>query len=260
MANTKLGFTNWVDSATLKNGTGGAAPALDETSPYTMAKVLTTDRYTLWKTAAVPAATLNLDIDLGANRAVTAIGLLGYRPSVAGIVTSVEVSSAAAAAGYVPAAWTVQATITGIVLDPRDIGAVINSVSHRYWRFTFNNAGTAAWTLGRLWLGSSTDLGAIHTPGGLYAPFRNRLETPLPGGAVVLTDLGDPGADFVHPWAQIESSLRSTLLGLNAKRGSFLLIDSGGSFFEVYLRRGRVPIGQDSHILYDINLDMARLP
>lgn len=267
MANTKIGTANWIETnGTLKNGTGGGAPALDETTPYTMSKVLTSDRYSLWKTGATPGASpVNLDIDLGANRTVTCATIHGYRPGTGTGVTSLKIYSQPSSAGYPPAGWTLQGTLNqgslALSQSPRDAGVVFASVSQRYWRFEFTHGG-GAWSAGKLGLWNPTDLGAIHTPGGLDAPFRNRLETPLPSGAVVLADLGDPGRDIVHPWEQIESTLRNTLLGLHDKTGSFLLIDSetNPNFYEVYLRRGRVPVGRDSHILYDITLDMARLP
>lgn len=260
MANTKIGILNRADTATLKNGTGGGAPALDETSPYLMSNVTVADRYTIWKTANPPSGSpVTLDLDFGSNRVVTAIGLLGYRPVGALGATSVAISSAASAAGYPPAGWTAQATINGISGNPRDIGAVIASVNHRYWRFEFTNVG--AFSLGRVWLGDTTDLGAIHSPGGLYAPFRNRLETPLPGGAVVLTDLGDPGADFTLPWESIELALRNTLItNLHSLPGPVLLIDADANFFEVYARGGRVTTVRKYTSLFDANIELARLP
>ena len=257
---TKLGLINLLDTATLKNGTGGGAPALDETSPYTMSNLIVADRYTIWKTANPPGGSpINVDFDLGSNKTVTAVGILGYRPAGTLAATSLKVYSAASAAGYVPAGWTLQATMNGISGNPRDLGAVIPSVSQRYWRFEFTHIGTA-WSGGRFYIGNPTDLGAIGDPGSSYTPFRNRLETPMPGGAVVLTDLGDPGATWVIPWSVIESSLRTTLLSLQALSSSFVLIDADENFFEVYLKGGRLPTSWRTASVYDASMELERLP
>src|SRR5689334_12145156 len=127
-----VGLVNLVDTATLKNGTGGA-PALDQTSPYTMSKVITPDRYTIWKTGSPPGGSpINLDLDLGSDKTVTAVGIFGYRPAPSGTAaTSLKVFAVNNAAGYPPGAgWgAAKATMNGIAGSPRDIGALISSVS-----------------------------------------------------------------------------------------------------------------------------------
>jgi hypothetical protein len=259
--NTRIGLTNLIATATLKNGTGGGAPALDQSTGYPTSNLKTSDRYTLWKTGDPPSGSpVQVDFDLGSNKTVTSVGVLGYRGPFGTAVTSVAIYSAASASGYPPGAWTLQATINvNALFDTRDFGAIIASVSHRYWRFEFTHGGTA-WSIGKLWVGNATDLGAIHSPGGLYAPFRNRLETPLPNGAVVLSDLGDPGADWTLPWQTITSSLRTTLLSLQQQTGSFLMIDPDDNFFEVYLVGGRAETLRQFTTTFDANLALRRLP
>ena len=111
-----------------------------------------------------------------------------------------------------------------------------------------------------LWLGVPTDLGGAHGPSGRYDPFRNRLETPLPGGPVVLCDLGDPGADFTLPWPSIQSSVRTALLTLQGATGSVLMIDADGNFFETFVKGGRVSTTRPWASLFDANVELARLP
>lgn len=259
MSNTKLGLTNLITtSTTLKNGGGGGAPALDQTSPYTMANAQNSDRYTLWETSSSPAAPVWVDFDLGANTTVTAAAVLGIRLTGSGF-TSVKVWSASAATGYppsIPTVFTQQGQLAG---DARDMGVTFASVSHRYWRFEFNHTG-APWFVGRLWLGVPTDLGLVHSPGGIYSPYRNRSEKPAPGGAPILLDIGDPGADFTLPWKTIPSSLRDTLLSLADQSGSFILIDADGNFFEVYVKRGGLKVARQSPVSFDANVELARMP
>jgi hypothetical protein len=266
MGNTLIGLTsvgasaNLVEAATLKNGTGGGAPALAEISPYAMSNALTSDRYTLWKGPG-GLGTVEYDLAFSGNKTVTAVAILGLRLAAGSSITGLNVYSAASASGYPPGAWTLQSALSGPIVAPsvRDIGAVIASVSHRYWRFEFVNPSDF-FTVGHLWVGNPTDLGYVHGPGGIYAPFRNRLETPMPSGAVVLADLGDPGADFTLPWPSVQTALRTKLLTMQAAAGSFLLVDADGNFFEVYAKGGRVQTQRDFSTLFSANIELSRMP
>jgi hypothetical protein len=223
---------------------------------------LTSDRYHVWQTSDTPDGIY--DLDFGDNFAVSVAAVLGYRPKTIGVasVLTVDVYSSTDANGYPPVAsssWTSRGSITGFATATfRDFGTTFNSTSARYWRFEFN--GSNPWSVGRLWLGAQTDLGGIHSPGGTYQPYRNRLETPQPGGAIVLNNLGDPGADFMHPWAGITSSLRSTLLSLQAKRSTFLMIDADSRFFEVFLVGGRVNDSRRDPSLFDDDVSFKAMP
>ena len=70
--NTLIGLTNQVATGTLKNGTGGGAPAREEASPYLMENAKNSDRSTVWMTSASPAVPTYFDIDLGSNKTITA--------------------------------------------------------------------------------------------------------------------------------------------------------------------------------------------
>jgi len=257
--NTLIGLTNHVQTATLKNGTGGGAPAREETSPYVMENAKNSDRSTVWMTSAVPGAPTDYDVDLGSNKTVTAAAILGYRMTPGGSLTNCEVYSAASAAGYPPGVWNLQTTITIGTGAPRDMGNIFSSISHRYWRFRFG-IPTAAFSIGRLWLGAPTDLGLYHSPGGLFSPYQNRLETPQPNGSIVISPLGDPGMDIVLPFDNAPTALKTTLSALTDQAGSFLLIDPDTNFYEVILKQGRVPRVRRFNSAYSVTLEMARLP
>lgn len=259
--NTLIGTTNLLATATLKNGTGGGAPALDETSPYTMAKAQNSDRYSIWTSASSPASPLYVDFDLGSNKTVTAAAMLGLRELSFPAVSTLKIYSLPASGGYLPAGvWTLQATINvSSFTERRDFGAVFASASQRYWRFEFTTSGVQ-FSVGRLWLGNPTDLGLIHTPGGLDRPFANRLETPQPNGAIVTNSLGDPGRDFVLPFASQESTLRDTLQALHLQTGSIVYVDSEARFFECLVKGGAVPAQRQWNTIYDMQLEMTRLP
>jgi hypothetical protein len=264
MANTRYCTNNRAIGSTIKNGTGGGAPALDQTSPYTMAQALTSDLYTPWQTATTPAASPSyFDIDLGGNVSIEAAALLGYRPAVAGVssVLSVEILSSTSANGYPPTAasvWTSRATFSTVSPAFRHIGTTWVSNSARYWRFAFTHLGTL-WSVGKLFLGALTDLGAIHSPGGIYSPFENRLETPQPGGAIVVNEVGDPGADITLPWRTVDSTMRSRMTTLAAS-APFVLVDADGNFFEVFVANGRAMTTRQYTSVFDAEVTLKVMP
>jgi hypothetical protein len=257
--NTLIGVTNLLATATLKNGTGGGAPAREETSPYVMENLKGSDRSTVWQTSLAPPSPTQIDFDLGSNKTVTAVGMLGYREATGVVNTMLKVYSAASASGYVPGVWTLQATIVNIGDSTRDVGAIIASVSHRYWRFEFP-LPTGQFSVGRFWIGNPTDLGLYHSPGALFSRYQNRLETPQPNGSIVIAPLGDPGMDIVLPFNYATSALKTTLAALVDQPGSFLLIDPDANFYEVILKQGRVPVTRNFNSAYSITLEMQRLP
>jgi len=266
MSNTRICTTNRAIGATILNGTGGSAPPLDEVSPYTMAQALTADRYTPWM-ATNPfgsGSPFSFDLDLGANRTIDAAAFLGYRPATTAgnSVLTVTVYSATSAVGYPPVSggsWTSRGTISVSGAAWRDIGSAITSSNSRYFRFEMLNGGVG-WSLGKLFLGQLTDLGAIHSPGGLFSPFRNRLETPQPGGAIVLQDLGDPSADFTLPFRTIQTSLRDTLANLQGQASTFLLVDAEDRFFEVFIVNGRVAVTRQYTSIFDVDMQLKAMP
>ena len=87
MASLRFSFTNKVQTATLKNGTGGGAPALDQVSPWLMTNSQNRDRELVWQQSS--GASGFVDFDLTGAASDTSVGLLavlGHRgaPATAG--------------------------------------------------------------------------------------------------------------------------------------------------------------------------------
>jgi hypothetical protein len=252
--NTLIGLTNHLATATIKNG-GGGAPAREEMTPYLMDNAQNSDRSTLWSTSGAPPAPTYFDFDLVSSKTVTAAAVLGFRLASGSSLNTIKVYSGAA---YPPG--TLQATINvAASLDTRDMGAIIASVSARYWRFEFT-LPTGGFSVGRLWLGNPTDLGLYHSPGALFSPYQNRLETPQPNGSIVISPLGDPGMDIVLPFDYATTALKTTLIALASQSGSFVLVDPDANFYEVILKQGRVPVTRRFNAVYSTALEMQRLP
>lgn len=259
MSNSRFSITNYAEAATIKNGSGGGAPARDETSPFLMERALNADRYSLYKTGSGGAA-FAIDIDLGSIKAVRVAAMLGLTlvPTTGAAILTIYYASS-----YYPGAWSTFGA-TDIWQDGRrDSGVVASAAtSARYWRFNLVLGGGATdFTLGRLWLGntSSHDLGGRHSPGGESSPFQNRLEQGQQDGSIVLTTLGYPGRDFTLPFNQVPETKRNMLTGVAAVQGSVVFVDAEDDIYEVVVRGGRASVSQ-AGLLYSAGLEMARLP
>jgi len=255
MANNLLiGLTNLLAGATLKNGTGGGAPARNEASPYVMENAQGTDRSSAWATSAAPDVPQYIDFDLGSSKAITVFAILGFRASTISAVTAMSAYTSGGAV-YPPVGWTFR----GGLNVARDTALIIGSVSQRYVRFQFD-LPLAAFSVGRLWVGSPTDIGVYHDTDGVYGVSRNRMETQLPGGAFVLTDLGDPGGRYSLRFSTADATLKNTLKGLRDQSGSFVVIDPEGQVREVFVPGGQVEPIRRWNSVWDVPLELTVMP
>lgn len=259
MSNTRFLTNNRAIGATTENGGGGGAPARDEVASHPMENAFTADRETPWLTNAAPAGTINFDVDLGSSIALTAAGIAGFRCASSVVQVTVQEGGNA----YGPGPWTTVGTFS-LTGSPRDKGVTFGSTTARYWRFIFSFV-VNQFSVGKLVLGVVTDLGGVHAPGGDLGPHGFRLEQPMLGGAVVLTELStDMGRDFTLPFPTSTSALRSTLETIAALSGSFIMLDPNDAFYEVIVPEKRLGVRRvsthGSDWLYDLDLRLKRLP
>lgn len=258
MSNSRFSLTNLLASATCKNGSGGSAPALDETTGYETSRAQNSDRYSLWKTSG-GGGTYNVDFDLGSAQSVRVGALLGLSclTAVGGTLTLQYANS------YYPGAWTTAGTATWAAGD-RDVGVVLNSaaVSDRYWRFNIVAASAVNITLGRLFLGTwaNYELIGMHSPGGTSSPYQNRVEQALADGSFNINTLGFPGRDFTLPFNQVTSTDRDILTTVAAATGSVVFIDGEDDVYEVLVTGGRADVARRSGTTFDTGVTMKRLP
>jgi len=240
---TRFILSNRLTTATLLNGTGAPAPARDETSPFTMEKLMTADRLAFYKSSSLPTYPVSMDFDLGANRSCGAAAVHGFTALLdtggPTIVTSFIVYYSTAANGYPPVSgnpWTAAGTISTLS-SPRDAGVVFagGAASARYWRFEPNGVG-GQFVIGRLALGPVTDLSVVSSAG--YAPrgYGNRLETRMLNGDPAFQILNENLAyDFLLPMRDVTNSTSSTLWSLLDQDTSFTMIDYNDVFREAWL-------------------------
>lgn len=162
MASLRFAQTNLIQTATLKNGTGGA-PADDEVSPWTMENAQTKARSVLWQQSS-GVGTVNVDFLLASAVPVTLFGLHGHRgiPQTAAGIASCEVFTQTGA--YAPAGtWTSRGTIT-MGAGVRDGSLIIASVTPASVRYALTV--TTVFTLGRFFAGNfEVDFGKLYSPG-----------------------------------------------------------------------------------------------
>jgi len=224
---TKFSWTNRIETATLKNGTGGGAPALDEVTPWLTTQVQNRDRGLVWQAAA----SLNVDFTLLAAYDVTYFAALGHRgaPSSAVGIASIEVftqTGAYAAAGT----WTTRGTIT-LGSGVRDGGLTIATQNVNSVRYAIT--ATTAFTLGRLYAGTvEYDLGVVSSPGRIRRRISPRLDQRLAGGQIHLTTSGDVRWEYQLPFVDIDSTLWAKVLAAGSRTQSLLLIDRDASVYE----------------------------
>jgi hypothetical protein len=264
MPNTRFLLTNHaVVNATLLNGTGGGAPALEQSTGFPMTNALTNDRYTLWKTSTAPASPTVFDLDLGQNRSIASASIHGLRVSSLTIL-SVNIYRSTEANGYPPvdlSSWTSTGSFSTISA-PRDIGTSFTAVSARYWRFEFSvsYAGSAFFTLGKLGLGPLSDLGFVYSPGSQETIVRYRTEASTPAGQTVINDFGDTGRLWSLQFDSITGATLTTLQSLAAQSGSFIYVDDAGVYYDVILQGGRLARTRRFNDLYSTTVELQRLP
>lgn len=204
-ATIRFSLGNLLASATLKNGTGGGAPARNETAPWVMENAQNQDRTLLWQ-----GTSCNYDLDLGTDTPLRLFATLGMRSSPPGGVgiSTVQVYACNAAAGY-PGGLTLIGTYNPVP-GQRDGYLLIGSnTSYRYVRFNITATGT--FTLGRVYAGLlDVDLGMKYSAGATRTLIRP-VQRNVPGtGSPLLTRIGDDYFQFNFPYDQITE----TTLGL----------------------------------------------
>lgn len=251
-------LTNYAETATVKNGTGGSPtpPARTEVAPYVMERALTPDRRTVWQAGAANAAgDWEMDLDLGSAKAVRAVAVHGV-DCPGGTITDIWV-------GYIND--TVYPSANYVVVDNlerngRDFGLVLSQVfTYRYWFLVVD--ATAAPVIGRVVLGALTDVGLGPNPGARMSPHQNRLEQENEDGSVTILELGHPGHEFEYSFAPVLPAHRDLVESLSAVRGTFTHFDPRGRCFEVWLRnRARVESSRDGVDVDSVSIQLARVP
>jgi len=264
MANTRFfrSSQNLALTATLKNGSGGGAPSLAESSASPMSNAIQHDRYTPWMTNSTPAASpVNLDIDLGSTVSVYALGVHRYRllAGTAGTLTIGTQTGAYNGAG----AFTTFGTISSANLTSSKDRAVIDTstVSTRSVRFSFAHT-SAVWSVGKLWVvvAPTIDLGQIYAIGSVLTPVRYQVENVGPSGIPMVDDFNEDGFLWSLDLSVVTTATKTAVWTTVNSGRSCSMLDDNDKLEEVRVVGGAIPTARMMTDAYAPRLELARLP
>jgi hypothetical protein len=250
--------TNLIESGTLKNGTGGGAPALSEVSPYLTSNTQKRSRRSVWQAAGT--GTLNVDFDLGSDQNFTVAGI-GAHSGISGVgIASFDVQYAAAAAGYVPGVWLSAAS--GItVSSARDKLTTFAQKTGRYIRFVLTV--TTVFTLGKFVIGAfDYDLGF------LFSSLEATPRSPnFEDGAItedpVVNYTGNDYETWALSWEAIPNASMAKIEALRAARRSFWIADKSDVFREFIVSGSQLArthqFEQASDTIYNVSAELRQL-
>lgn len=259
MSNTRFvtNSQNLALAATLKNGTGGGAPALSESDDYPMSNALFHDRYTPWLTPSGAASPIQFDIDLGSSLSVKVIGLHGFRLH-SGSMGTLTITYGTT---YAPA--TSWGTITGATLTAnRDAVVIAGPSNARYIRLSFAHT-SAIFSVGKLLVAitPTLDAGGIYSPGSTETPFRYQTVIEGPSGQPAVNDVGDQGNLWEMRFTQITTAAKDVLDQLGAEAYPFSLLDENDLLYEVMIAGATgVPCERVYQDVWNVTLPLKRLP
>lgn len=265
MANIVIYKANALCSAgvTLKNGTGGGAPAINEHPDWPMRNLLLQDRYSAWRSNGDTAAA-EIDFDLGSAQTITDLLLTNMRFYGAGSFgPQLDVFYDNS---YPPTTWLDDTTFDAPLNDNRFI---IGAVSARYWRFVVQVPAIPGQAVSmKLWIGRSTDKVTITHDWSWSSRFANRRlreEQRSPSGLLYTFE---PAISLASNVREAElvletasaaewDTLRDTLSGVDSR---FLILDSLGLLWETSLPGGRIAARRRFNGLYEITLALEQHP
>lgn len=229
MDSLRFSLTNLLQSATLKNGTGGGAPARDEVSPWVMENALDRDRGHVWQ----GAATVNYDALLPSADSVEVFAMLGRRPAPNGGAGITSVAFKHQSGAYTPGGAFTTAGTTGFSPTQRDGGVIATAIVDTL-RFTVT--ASTGYTVGRLWAGSINDLECVSSPGYSRRWIDPYLESRMADQSPFITYTGEGHWEYTLPYEGADSNLYEFLREVGQTRHTFVLIDRDSTIYEARVR------------------------
>jgi hypothetical protein len=265
VSDTQLVMNANASSSTPSDEAGTFTPAVaaNEVAPYLIDNLLIDDRRVLWQGTG---AVITVDVDLGANRPITIVGLHGNRPiglGAAGIV-SIVTKFATTATGYPPAsggAWTNanNGVLSGVTFN-RDVVALLTAGGHnaRYWRYDLEIV-SSPFTLGKLLAGDiSPDLGMVYSSASIEDSTPVAEERTY-GRDPIVTIIGDKRRVLEIEYRSITSTTLAVLSLLAERNRSLILVDDNDVPREVIVRGSSLRYVHRFTNLYDAKLVLEQL-
>lgn len=237
MSNLRWVYDNKALAATIMNGTGGGAPAREETSPFVMERGLQHDRLTPYMSAVTPTSPFFYDLDLGAAQSIEGVAVHGLEVFGSTVISTILVQSASS---YLT--FSTRATLTVGASKPRDPGAYFSAQSFRYWRFLIAFTTVGQFKFGRVALGPGVDLGIRQSGPYSNDPERYQVEgARTVGGHPTIHDLGVGRARrYSIPLRSMDETTRAKLEGLSDTVRSLTMFDQDDIVSEAIVTGSRV--------------------
>jgi len=195
MANALIYTRNALADAgvSLKNGTGGGAPALEQNADWPMSHLLIADRETYWRTSAAPPNPVMVDIDLGSAQSIHTALITKIRTYGGLENPSTTIRHIAGAGAYDPnpGAWTADSGGVGGNAHNISLFAGVPTTA-RYWRFEIASVREFSCNLWLIKTADVIDLGHDFSVGTTRSATRLRSEVTTPTG---LTYAFEPAQD-----------------------------------------------------------------
>lgn len=238
MANIKFYHSNLISTtSTLKNGTGGGAPALEEDADFPMSNLKVPDSQSLWKTSGTPADPLYVDFvfNLFASQTIRAIGWTNADPANFPALGQVQVFYSIG--NSYPPTWTLLADISSGLAKKLHIVEVNQAV--RQLRYQFN--GVPAFYVGKLLACTGyIDMGKQSARGSFEEEIKNRVRARTIGGQLSLNKQGENRENFGLSWPVANATMKGHLDTLLNLDGTFFYATHEGRQFEVTFADDRV--------------------
>lgn len=233
MSDIKFFYSNKLTTGTLRNGTGGGAPATEEDPSFPMANLLDDDTLSPWKSSATPADPLQVDISITSST-LRAIGITGFSGG-SGISFGVYYSTSST---YPPGSWL--SLVGATSLNKATTLVEVNQSGVRQLRFEFNSLPGAI-RIGKLFAGASTvNLGHEGGPGTseLVDKWRSVIETEA--GGLLVSSLASDSARFRLELPFMNSTDRSNIKTVAALSGPVMMLWSDGVAWEVFIEDDQI--------------------
>lgn len=260
---TRFGRTNLAlasDGATVKNGSGGGAPATDEYSGFPMTGLLLNDRKILWAPAnsGFPKS-INVDVDL--SRAITAsmISLHGFRAAAGVTWTRIRVYTQAGA--YTPGGtWTSRGDLAAHGdADERVSFTAVPSIESVRLEF---NTFSGMFQTGKLYVGDPEYVSASYVAdqgSREDTPLQNRTVFSLPSGSTFTFKWGENSRLIRCDFSLIDLTQTNLLRSLADATQPFPVLDADGIVYDCILKDIKVRQIAPGP-LFAVSLELLGLP
>lgn len=247
-------------SGTLKNGSGGGAPAETSDPSFPMLQAIQHDRMTPWKTPSTPASSpINLDIDFGSTLSIYAMGVHRYElfSGSAGTLTMQTQTGT-----YTPGGtWTTFGTISGANLtSSRDRAAVdTNTVSCRSGRWSFAHT-SGVFAVGKVWAVVAPTITKQYAKDSVLTPVRYITENVDSNGVAFINDYMEDGFLWSLDLGVCTSAEKIAIWTLVNSGRSCSMLDDADKLEEVRVVGGQIPTARAFDTVYFPRIELARLP